>query len=444
MSPVATEIIFIAVLILANGVFALSEISVVSARRARLQQRALDGDARAQAALRLIDSPGKFLATVQVGITLIGVLAGAFGGATIAEQIAAVVEQVPLFAAYAETIGLLIVVIAITYFSLIIGELVPKQLGLNTPEQFALLIARPMTSLSQLAAPVVAVLNLSTRFVVALLRVRPSTEPEVTEEEIRVMISRGAQIGTFHQAERDMVERVFRLGDLNVEAFITPRTGLVVLDVGESVDEIRAKVTQSPYSRFPVVDSGIDHILGLVSAKAVLTALVAGSDLDLRHMRVKTPSIPSTTSALKALQVLRDSGIQAAFVIDEYGGLEGLVTLNSILEEIVSGALTPLPSRTQEAVQRSDGAWLLDGLLPIDELRTVLDLKELPDHAEYQTVGGLVMAELERIPNIGDSFDFEHWVFEVVDMDGHRVDKVLASPLSAGKSQSEARENGKG
>lgn len=431
MSPVLTEILFIAVLILANGVFAMAEIAVVSARQARIQQRALDGDAQAQAALQLINAPGKFLATVQVGITLVGVLAGAFGGATIAEEIGAAVERIPALAPYGETIGLAVVVIAITYFSLIIGELVPKQLGLNAPERTAMIVARPMTALSRLVSPVVAILNFSTRIVLALLRTKPSTEPEVTEDEIRVMISQGTQIGTFEQAEQEMVERVFRLGDLRIEAFLTPRSELIVLDLRDSPEEIRKKVSQNPYAQFPVVDGGLDRVVGLVSAKDLLAALLSDAEIDLQQIRVIPPYIPNTMPALKALDLLRASRDHAALIIDEYGGLEGLVTLNSILEEIISTALEPLASRESEAVRRPDGSWLLDGLLPIDELETILDLKELPADAAYQTVGGLVMAELARVPSAGDTFLLGDWQFEVVDMDGRRVDKVLASPLTA-------------
>jgi putative hemolysin len=297
MSQVAVEVVVIVVLILANGVFALSEIAVVSSRKARLQHRANEGDAGARAALALAEAPGKFLATVQIGITLVGILAGAFGGATIAEQIADYLENVPALAPYGETIGLLVVVIIITYFSLVVGELVPKQLGLRAPERIAASIAQPMLVLSKLVAPIVSILNFSTRVVMAVLRVQPSTEPEITEEEIKVLISQGTKIGIFEHLEQSMVERVFRLGDLRVDALIVPRTEMIWLDAADTPDTIRQKIAADHYSRYPVIEDSVDHVVGIAETSDLLVQCLSGNPLDIRAVLRQPLFVTETTPA---------------------------------------------------------------------------------------------------------------------------------------------------
>ncbi|MBZ0275484.1 MAG: hemolysin family protein [Anaerolineae bacterium] len=430
MSQVAVEVVFIVVLVLINGVFSMSEIAVVSSRKTRLQQRANEGDDRARAALKLVEAPAKFLATVQIGITLVGILAGAFGGATIAEQIADYIESVPALAPYGESIGLLVVVVIIAYFSLVVGELVPKQLGLHAPERIAISIARPMLALSRLVAPVVSLLSFSTRVLMSVLRVRPSTEPEITEEEIKVLIGQGTEIGIFERVEQDMVERVFRLGDLHVDALITPRTEMISLDLSDTADTIYQKITADRHSRYPVVEGSIDRVVGIVEAGDLLRQCLSGSTFNMGAVLRQPVFVPETTPALKALQLLRDTRSHMALVIDEYGGLLGLITINSLLEKIITDAFLPFESEAM-AIQREDGSWLLDGLLPIDELISLLNIRDLmEDERGYQTMGGFIMTRMERIPTSGDHFVFGRWRFEIVDMDGRRVDKVLVTSIA--------------
>jgi putative hemolysin len=430
MSQALIEIVFIFLLLIANGIFAMSEIAVVSARKARLQQRANAGNPRAQAALNLANAPGKFLATVQIGITLVGIFAGAYGGATIAEQIADYLETIPPLAPYGETIGLLVVVVAVTYFSLIIGELVPKQIGLNQPETIASLVARPMRVISWVAAPIVAVLNASTGFVLWVLRVKPSDEPAVTEEEIKVMISQATKLGMFAPAEQTMVERVFRLGDLQIGALITPRTAITSLELTDTVEEIRAKVAADRHTWFPVIEDSLDEVIGVVHIADLFTACLANQPLDLKSVLQQPLFFPETISALKVLHLLRDRSIHMALIIDEYGGIQGLVTIDSILEKIIADVVVPFQQTEPQALLRNDGSWLLDGLLPIDELQRLLNILNWPEEQDYQTLGGFVMAQIERIPTTGDSFQFDRYQFEIVDMDGHRVDKVLATVIN--------------
>lgn len=431
------EAIFILVLILANGVLAMAEIAVISARKARLQQRADEGDEQASAALKLANDPADFLSTVQVGITLVGVLAGAFGGATIAGQISGWVAGFPLLAPYSSAIGVAVVVILITYFSLVLGELVPKRLALNDPERVAMLVAAPMRFLSRLASPLVRFLSKSSTLVLRLLGAKPSDEPPVTEEEIKVMIAQGTQAGVFAEAEQDMVQAIFRLGDRRVGTLMTPRTELVWLDLDDPMEENQRKILGSIHSRFPVAQGSLDHVVGVVQAKDLLASCMAGIEFTLKDVLCQPLFVPESMPALKVLELFRESRVHTALVIDEYGGFQGLVTLFDILESIVgeipdAGDLSEL-----EVIQREDGTWLVDGMLPIDELKEIFHLSTMPgeERGYYQTVGGFVMTSLGRIPVASDHFVWSGLRFEVVDMDGLRVDKVLIVPLSAGKEE---------
>lgn len=431
------EAIFILVLILANGVLAMAEIAVISARKARLQQRADEGDEQASAALKLANDPADFLSTVQVGITLVGVLAGAFGGATIAGQISGWVAGFPLLAPYSSAIGVAVVVILITYFSLVLGELVPKRLALNDPERVAMLVAAPMRFLSRLASPLVRFLSKSSTLVLRLLGAKPSDEPPVTEEEIKVMIAQGTQAGVFAEAEQDMVQAIFRLGDRRVGTLMTPRTELVWLDLDDPMEENQRKILGSIHSRFPVARGSLDHVVGVVQAKDLLASCMAGIEFTLKDVLCQPLFVPESMPALKVLELFRESRVHTALVIDEYGGFQGLVTLFDILESIVgeipdAGDLSEL-----EVIQREDGTWLVDGMLPIDELKEIFHLSTMPgeERGYYQTVGGFVMTSLGRIPVASDHFVWSGLRFEVVDMDGLRVDKVLIVPLSAGKEE---------
>lgn len=427
MAGVAVEVIIILVLILANGLLAMAEIAIISARKARLLQRAEEGDQKSQAALDLSSAPADFLSTVQIGITLIGVLAGAFGGATIADQISTWLSRVPALAPYSGAIGVAIVVIVITYFTLVLGELVPKRLALSNPERVAASVAIPMHRLSRLASPLVALLSKSSNLALRLLGVRPSTDPPVTEEEIKVMIEQGTEAGVFAEVEQDMVEAIFRLGDRRVGTIMTPRTEIIWINMDESIEEIQRKLLGSAYSRFPVARGGLDQVVGLVQAKDFLAGCVMGKPLNLEAVLSQPLYIPETMPALKVLELFRESRVHIALVIDEFGGLQGLVTLFDILESIVGDIPDAGEAFEPEVVQRDDGTWLVDGRLPVDEFKELFNLSDLPDEERgyYQTIGGFVMSQLGRVPESGDYFDWSTIRFEVVDMDGMRVDKVL-------------------
>ncbi len=431
MARVALEIIFILILILANGVLALAEIAIISARKARLLQRSEDGDQKSQIALDLSNDPADFLSTVQIGITLIGVLAGAFGGATIAEQISNWLSQIPILASYSGVIGVATVVILITYFTLVLGELVPKRLALSNPERVAVSVAAPMQRLSRLASPLVALLSVSSDLALRLLGVRPSMEPPVTEEEIKVMIDLGTAAGVFAEVEQDMVEAVFRLGDRRVGTIMTPRTEIIWLDLNGSIEEIQMKLLGSSYSRFPVAKGSLDQVAGLVLAKDILAGCMMGKPLNIESVLQQPQFIPETMPALKVLELFRESRVHIALVIDEFGGLQGLVTLFDILESIVGDIPDAGEAAEPEVVQRDDGSWLVDGRLPVDEFKALFNLNDLPDEERgyYQTIGGFVMSQLGRVPESSDYFDWSMLRFEVVDMDGMRVDKILITTI---------------
>jgi len=431
MSGVAFEILFILLLIIGNGVFAMSEIAVVSARKARLQQQIDQGNVGARIALKLANSPGRFLATVQIGITLVGIFAGAFGGATIAEKLTAALQTVPLLAPYSDALGFGIVVVCITYLSLVIGELVPKQVALNNPEGIASKVAKPMQVLSKVAAPIVRVLNVSTQAVVKLLGVRASEEPPITEDEVRLLIRQGTEIGTFKQAEQDIVERVFRLDDLSVRAIMTPRNRIVWLDQEEPFEQNHQRIANSPHSRFPVCQGSLDEVLGIVLVKNLYVNRAIDSSTDLTSYLQQPLFVPEGLWALKLLEMFKQTGMQMALVVDEYDVLQGLVTLNDILEAIVGEISSAGEQNEPQAIRREDGSWLLDGMLSIEEVQQVLDINGLPeiDRNHYQTLGGFIVAYLGRIPTSADYFEWQGRHFEVVDMDGNRVDKVLVTPI---------------
>jgi putative hemolysin len=431
------EIILILALVIANGVFAMSEIAVVAARKVRLQQRADDGDDAAAAALKLAQQPGDFLSAVQIGITLIGILAGAFGGATIAEELALALEPIPWLAPYRETLALVAVVLTVTYLSLVFGELVPKRLALNTPETIASAIAKPMTILTAATAPVVRLLSGSTELVLRLLRIRPSDEPAVTEQDLRGMLAQGTQAGVFAEAEEDLVEGIFRLTDLRAGAVITPRTAIEWLDLEDSPEETRRKITESTYSQFPVARASLDNVVGIARSRDLLARCLNKQPIDLEAVLRRPLFLPETTPALEVLTAFKASGTTMCLVIDEYGGLHGLTTLTDLLEAVVGDLGYPGAAAQDRAVQREDGSWLVDGMTTIEELMDVFQLDPLPgeDENAYQTLGGFVMHQLGRIPAVSEAFEWGGLRYEVVDMDGRRVDKVLVRPLTSRPEQ---------
>jgi putative hemolysin len=428
---VLIEILIIFLLLVLSGVFAMTEIALVSARKVRLQQRADEGDLAAKEALELAENPNRLLSTTQIGITLIGVLTGALGGATLSDRLALQLVRLPWLAPYASGVALAVVVILTTYFTLVIGELIPKRLGINNPEKIARSIAGPMRTLSRLAAPLVSLLSVSTDAGLRLLGIKPSDEPPVTEEEIKVLMEQGTQVGVFEEAEQDMVESVFRLGERYIDAIMTPRTEIEWLDLDEPYEELLRQVLESRHTRFPVASGGLDNVVGILQARDLLINHTGKGQANIEELMVPPIFVPDSMPALKVLEMIKSSGVHAALVIDEYGGLLGMVTLYDILTAIVGDIPSEGETDEPQVVQREDGSWLLDGLLAVDELKDLLDLPDMPeeDRVGFQTLGGFVMSQIGSIPSAGQHFDWENYRFEVMDMDGRRVDKVLVSPV---------------
>jgi putative hemolysin len=426
MNSFTTEIAILILLILTNGLFSLSEMAIVSARKARLQQRAEAGSSGAKKALALAEQPTRFLSTVQIGITLIGILSGALGGATIAESLAAYFAQYPVLQPYSEAIGVGIVVTVITYFSLVIGELVPKRLALNNAEKTAARIAPFMQFVATITKPVVSILSFSTDIILRLLGTDPASEPAVTEEEVKILIEQGREAGVFEDMEQEIVERVFRLSDRTVNSLMTHRSEMVWLDVDDPLEENIEKILSSGHSNFVVCRDDVDNVIGILRAKDLLREYAVGRFVSIPASLQMPPFVPQGMNALAVVERLRKDKSPVALVIDEYGAIDGMVTLTDVLEAIV-GDIPALDEEGEpEATQREDGSWLLDGMMLVDEVQRLLDLDNLPgDTDNYDTLGGLLMAELGRIPVAGDWFEWENLRFEVVDMDGHRVDKIL-------------------
>jgi putative hemolysin len=433
------EILVILLLMIANGLFSMSEMAIVSVRRARLQELVEQGDAKALAALELANSPNRFLSTVQVGISLIGVLTGAFGGATLSNTLAPYIAMIPALAGSSQPIAFGIVVVIITYLSLIIGELVPKRLALNSPERIATAVAIPMRWIATLTGPIVHLLSLSTEAVLKLLRAdRATTEPLVTEEEIKVLVRQGTEAGMFEEAEQDMVERVFRLGDQQVSGIMTPRLDIIWLDLNDSADINRRKMSESRHSRFPVCQETLDNVLGVIHVTDVLTRSLSGEPIDLASLLRQPLFLPEGTPALKVLERFKQSGTHVAMVVDEYGVIQGMVTLNDVMEVIIGDVPFADNPPEEMIIRREDGSWLLDGMLAIDEIKELLEFDSLPgeERGNYQTLGGFIITQLGQIPKSSDHFEWDGFRFEVMDMDGNRVDKVLVMPLPKATEQS--------
>jgi putative hemolysin len=432
MNAITTEILILFLLILVNGLFSMSEMAVVASKKVRLQQRADGNNKGAQVALALAGKPTQFLSTIQIGITLIGILSGAFGGATIAEELAAVFSKQSGLAPYSETLSVTIVVLTVTYLTLVIGELVPKRLALNNAERIAAAVAPLMQTVSKIAKPAVNLLGLSTELVLVILRAKPSGEPSVTEEEIKIMIDEGTQVGVFEEVEQEIMERVFRLGDRKISSLMAHSTEMVWLDVGDPLEENLRKMVASGHSNFLICRGELDKVIGIARIKDLFARCAEGQPVDIKPTSPLPPFVLESMTALEVLKKFKESNSQIALVIDEYGSIAGMVTLTDVLEAIVGDIPAVDVEGEPEAVQREDGSWLFDGMLAIDDLRIFLDLDELPneDEGNYETLGGLLMTQLGRIPFTGDHIEWENLRFEVVDMDGHRVDKVMVTPVT--------------
>jgi putative hemolysin len=425
--PIETDLsgglIAIAVLLLLNGILAMAETALLSVRKTRLQHQHNKGDHRAGAVLKLTENPTQFLSVIQIGITTIDLLIGALTGATLGVLIDSQLEKYPALAQYSNVVGILIGVLPVTYLSLVLGELVPKRLALRDPEGVSAAVAAPMLFFSRLFSPFVKLLSISTEGVLKIFGVKESAEPPVTEEEIQMLIDQGTQAGVFEESEQDMVEGIFSLGDSRVYSLMTPRTEVIWLDISETIEEIRQKIAGCSYSRFPVRDDSLENILGIVESRDLLVESLSGKEINLKNLLKPAHFIPETMFASRALELFKEKNAEILLVVDEFGGLQGLLTINDILEEIVGAMGFEEP----QATQRQDGSWLLDGMLEVDEFKELFNFQSLPHEDEYETLSGFIMSMLGRVPQAAENFEWSGFRFEVMDMDGRRVDKVLVT-----------------
>ena len=428
------EIAVVLVLITLNGLFALSELAVVSSRRSRLRSLAQEGRRGANRALALASDPSRFLSTVQIGITAVGLAAGAYSGATLSADLTGILLDQGVPERAAEWLAYVGVFSAITYLSLIVGELVPKNLALRHAETIACAVAPLMTTLSRVAAPAVWLLDISTKAVFWLLRQKQQRQTTVTEEEIKMLIAEAERAGVLETGEHRMISGVLRLGDRPVRGLMTPRTEVDWLDITAGDDTIRQRVISTTHSRLPVGEGEPDKLIGVVTTRELLAVLLSGKPLDVRAYVRKAPFIPDRTDALDALEMLRDAAVPMALIHDEYGHFEGVVTPADILEAIAGVFRSDADTAEPAAVPRDDGSWLLAGWMPADEMADQLGIT-LPARREYQTVAGFMLAHLQRLPTAGEQVEVSGWRFEVVDLDGRRIDKVLASRLPVTRRQ---------
>lgn len=422
-----TEILIVTALILINGLFALSELAVVSSRQPRLKALAASGHPGAKHALALSADPGRFLSAVQIGITLIGIINGAYSGETFGEYAYAALRDAGLPDAVAAPLGYGSVIAIITYLSVIIGELVPKNIALRNAERIACAVAPAMAAFSSLARPAVWLLDTSTRLVFRVFGQKEAGESRVSDEEISIVIAEAEAAGVLETHEREMISGVMRLGDRTVVGLMTPRTDVDWIDLSLSNEEIKEQLIATPHSLIPVGEGSVDTLVGIVRTRELLATILAGKPLDIRSHLRKVPIIPETMDALDALTVLREADVPIALIHDEYGHFEGLVTPADVLEAIVG--VFKSDSDEPNATQRDDGSWLLSGSMPVDEMAALLGFP-LPDRRPYATVAGLVLAELQHIPKTGEKIRSGSWLFEVVDLDGRRIDKVLVSRMA--------------
>jgi putative hemolysin len=428
MSTIALELGIILLLLLVNGIFAMSEMAVVSARKTRLQHRAEGGDAGARAALDLAANPTNFLSTVQVGITLVGVLAGAFGGARISEVLAEALRDVRWVGGHAQPVAFGLVVSVITYLSLIVGELVPKQIALGNPERIASFVSRPMRAIARAGRPLVMLLTGSTNLVFRILGIRASIDGAVTEQDVRALLEQGAEAGAVTSVEHAIMENTFRLGDRRVSTIMIPRLDVQWVDLGAGAEEIRAQLADARWSPYVVCDGDIEHVVGIVYAEDLLELTLAGQPLDLGAALREPLFVPLNTPVLKMLETFRSTRRRAAVVLDEFGGVAGVATVNDILEGLVGEMPRADDAATSEIVRQSDGSWLIEGTAAIADVGVVLDL-DLPVGAksrEFDTAGGLMMTALGRLPHVGEVIEYAGARFTVEQMDGRRVALVRA------------------
>ncbi|MEY4980453.1 MAG: Magnesium and cobalt efflux protein CorC [Pseudomonadota bacterium] len=430
------EIFILFALILLNGLFAMSELALVTARKARLQKLVDEGDRAAAAAVKLGEDPTRFLSAIQIGITSIGVLNGIVGEAALAAPLGVWLASLGLTQAFSQWLATGLVVVLITYFSIVVGELVPKRIGQSNPELLARMVARPINALALATKPFVLLLSVSTQTLLRLLGIQQGQANAVTEEEIHAMLAEGTSAGVIESHEHAMVRNVFRLDDRQIGSLMVPRSDVVALDLDESFEVNMARVEASDHARFPVVRGDLNAVVGVVNARKWLSQALRGVNRDLERQPMQEPLyVPETITGMELLDNFRQSGGQMAFVIDEYGEVQGIVTLQDLIEAI-TGEFRPRDPATSWAVQREDGSWLLDGHIPVPELKDRLGLDAVPDEerGRYHTLSGLMMLLTGRLPKEGDTVNWELWRFEIVDMDGRTIDKVLATRLPEAES----------
>lgn len=441
------DIFLLLFLILLNGVFAMSEMAVVSSRKARLQNLADDGSLGAEAALSLHQEPSSFLSTIQVGITSVGILSGAIGEAALADPLAGWLSGIPMLAPYARNIALAITVVALTYFSVVVGELVPKRLAMLAPEGIAALIARPMLMLAKLSHPLVVILSGSSTAILSILGARRKEEPPVTDDEIKVLMEQGAEAGVFHESEQEIVSNVLRLDEQKIAAIMTPRREMFVIDLEEGDEIARQKIIDTDFSRVVVCRDGLDHVLGILQTGDLLKKALPGghciTTTDIESVLHPPLYVPETVTTTQLLENFRRARLQFALIVDEYGEVQGVVTLTDVMSAIVGELSEPEKPEERDMLQREDGSWLVDGDVGIERMKSVLEIEDdLPGEEEngFHTLGGFIMHVLGRIPAPTDHFEAAGWRFEVMDMDKNRVDKVLLSLISGSESPSLANQ----
>ncbi len=434
MTEIVFELSIIFFLLVVNGVFSMAEIAVVSARKARLRHLADGGDGRARAALELAESPNSFLSTVQIGITLVGVLAAAFSGASMAEKLAGFLSRADWLAPYADNLSFALIVTGLTYFSLVIGELAPKRLGLRNPEGVARWLAGPMRKLSAIASPLVRVLGSSTELLLRMLRLKPVQEATVTEEEVKLLVKEGMRAGVFHPSEPAMIEGVMALDRIAVRELMTPRSKIIWVNVQDSHEAICHRMLASGHTTFPIYDGNRDHVIGFISVKSLCRRLASSAPVVVKDLMTPAVVVAASQSASGLLERFKRTRIHVALVADEFGGIIGLVSLHDIMEAIVGDMPSPDERAKPRALRRDDGSWLVDGMLDVDEFeRQLPDFKLHPEkERDYQTFAGFIVKHFGHVPQEGEKFQLHGYEVDVIDMDGHRVDKVLLRPLGSG------------
>ncbi len=420
------EVVIILVLILLNGIFSMAEIALVSARKVRLENAARQGDEKAKAALKLSNNPDTFLSTVQIGITLIGILTGLYSGEQLKEDVTGYINTIPLLAPYSNGIATALLVIAITYLTLVLGELFPKRIGLANPEKIAKALAQPMYFISRVTFPFVWLLSRSTNILVRVTGLKRTSDSNVTEEEIKAIISEGTSSGAIEETEQEIIERVFHLGDRNITSLMTHRTDIIWLDVSEEGESYKRKIKAAPHSVYPVCDGQIDHIKGILTIKDLYAA---GNLAVLKDIMKKPLFIPDNNTAYQVLEKFKETQIHAAFIVDEYGTFLGMITLNDILEAIV-GDMPETGQDDYNMVKREDGSYLIDAQIPFYDFLSEFDMEDqmAEFEQEFDTLAGFILHHLEHIPQTGEKLEWRNFTFEIVDMDAHRIDKILVTP----------------